>query len=55
MEKIPAAPGHERPFPNPINVNAHRCGEHEQDKNEREAPQSSYINPDYNIGLPVAF
>jgi hypothetical protein len=40
MEKITATARRERTFPNPIDVNARRAGDDEQDENEKEALQT---------------
>jgi hypothetical protein len=40
MKIVTPAPRRERTFPNPIDINARRAGQDEQDKDEEEALQS---------------
>jgi len=40
MEKVTATARRERPFPDPIDINADDAGEDEQDENQKEALQS---------------
>jgi hypothetical protein len=46
MKKITPTARRERPFPVPIDENARRCRDDEQDKNEKRALQITNLKPD---------